>query len=80
MNITLAVTKNCETCARVQSELIQLTKRNRKISLAVTDKLYGKYENLVIFPAIIIGDELFGYGQTDIKRIENYLSNIYKKR
>ncbi len=68
MNLTLLVTKNCSVCKRVE---IQLKKFIEKVNvnLLIIDINDFNRPGIAIVPALLIGDELFSYGEVDENKL-----------
>lgn len=65
MNITLFVTKKCNSCDRAISMLEKVATGRKNIRLYVEDIKEAHSKGIVIAPAIFIEDELYAYGDID---------------
>lgn len=65
MNITLFVTKRCNSCDRARSMLEKIATERKNIKLFVEDIKEAQSKGIVIVPAIFIEDELYAYGDID---------------
>jgi hypothetical protein len=69
MNLTLVTTNNCNTCRRVETQLRQFIQSHKDLTLEVVNINDFKCKGIVIVPALLIGDELFAYGDIDEKKL-----------
>ena len=65
MNITLFVTKKCNSCDRTRSVLEKIATDRKNIMLYVEDIKEAQSKGIVIAPALFIEDELYAYGEID---------------
>jgi predicted thioredoxin/glutaredoxin len=75
MNLTLIVTKNCNSCKRVETQLKEFAERDN-INLIITDLNDSKRRGIIIVPALFINDDLFSYGDVDETKLKSELKNI----
>ncbi len=64
MNLTLLVTKNCNACQRVEIQLKKFIEKFN-IELLIMDINDFNRPGIAIVPALLIGDELFSYGDVN---------------
>ncbi|MBU1099066.1 MAG: thioredoxin family protein [Bacteroidetes bacterium] len=79
MEIKLFVARNCETCHRVEFQLINLLseKKNIKISVANISKYTGK--NMLVVPALFVNNQLFAYGEFNEERLLSFINKQASK-
>ena len=65
MNITLFVTKKCNSCDRVRALLEKISTERKSIRLYIEDIKTASSKGIVIVPALFIEDELYAYGDID---------------
>lgn len=68
MSLTLLVTKNCNACKRVESQLNKFIEKVN-IELLIMDINDFNRPGIAIVPALLIGNELFSYGDVDENRL-----------
>ena len=68
MNLTLLITKNCAACQRAEIQLKKfIEKVNVKLFIMDINDFYRP--GIAVVPALLIGDELFSYGEVDEKKL-----------
>jgi len=65
MNLTLVISDNCQSCRRVEKHLRDILKKFSRISLSIVNINKLEDQRISITPALLIGDELFTYGEID---------------
>ena len=68
MVLTLLVAKNCHSCSRVEARLKKLIEKIN-VDLLIIDINDFNRPGIAIVPALLIGDELFSYGDIDENRL-----------
>ncbi|MEJ2615693.1 MAG: thioredoxin family protein [Ignavibacteriaceae bacterium] len=76
MNLRLIITKDCNTCKRAETQLKQLTSRNKNLNLIITDINDFKRRGIVIVPALFIEDELFCYGDINETKLISKVAGL----
>jgi len=70
MILTLVVTKNCNCCERAEEQLKQFVLSKENLKLIITNINDFNRRGIAIVPALIINDELFSYGDVNVKKLE----------
>ena len=74
MNLTLFITTNCGTCEKVKSKLNIFVKSNPQLNLQIKEIESVNSKNIIIVPALFVGNTLFAYGEFDINRLNSYIN------
>jgi predicted thioredoxin/glutaredoxin len=69
MNITLFVTKRCDSCDRVRAILEKVITKGNGLKLCIEDIKTAGSKGIVIVPALFIEDELYAYGDIDEEKL-----------
>jgi predicted thioredoxin/glutaredoxin len=79
MNITLFVTKRCNSCNRVRARLEKKITERKELKLYIEDIKAVSSKGIVFIPALFIEDELYAYGDIDeekfLERLQIHLSS-----
>jgi arsenate reductase-like glutaredoxin family protein len=69
MELTLVISDNCKTCRKVEKHLRQIIKEFSQISLRTISINELEEHRIAITPALLIGEELFAYGEIDKSKL-----------
>jgi hypothetical protein len=65
MNLTLIISDKCDSCKRAKSVIDKIQSYYPKLSTQVIHINFYKGKGISITPALLIGKDLFGYGDID---------------
>jgi len=74
MELTLLVNNNCGACSRAENDLRNFALKRTDIILSVININSYQKKSLFIAPALLVGDELFSYGDINFEKLNNYLT------
>ena len=76
MNLTLIISDNCDSCKRAKSVIDKIQSYYPKLSTEVIHINFYKGKGISITPALLIGEELFCYGDIDADKL---IKKLYER-
>ncbi|GBD90367.1 hypothetical protein BMS3Abin04_01084 [bacterium BMS3Abin04] len=79
MIFTLFISKGCSACKRVQEQIENLAVSNKSLKFETKDILKTKLDKPLIVPALFVNNQLYSYGEVDLKKLQNLIISDMKK-